>query len=379
MWSKEKSNPKIVFTGGHAATTALAVIQKIKEQGHIWTIYWIGPGRAIEGKKVAPIELSLLPDLGVHVKKITAGRVQRKWTVHTIPSILKIPFGFIHAFYLLLTIRPQVVVSFGGYAAFPVILAAYILGIPTILHEQTMAVGLANKLSGLFADKIALAREVSRKFFPKGKTVVTGNPITKELLTVAPKAKLSARPVIYVTGGSRGAQVINKALDEVLEALLVDYQIIHQAGDLDIEYFQERKRKLPDTLDKNYEVFSFVEPWKIQEVYSRADMLVSRAGANTVAEILLTRRPAVLIPIPWSRFNEQYENAKMARSAGIAVILSQEELTGVSLRAHIEKVRSNWVSMAGSKASEESVLDRAASEKMVELIEASLQGKGSWL
>lgn len=379
MWSKEKSNPKIVFTGGHAATTALAVIQKIKEQGHIWTIYWIGPGRAIEGKKVAPIELSLLPDLGVHVKKITAGRVQRKWTVHTIPSILKIPFGFIHAFYLLLTIRPQVVVSFGGYAAFPVILAAYILGIPTILHEQTMAVGLANKLSGLFADKIALAREVSRKFFPKGKTVVTGNPITKELLTVAPKAKLSARPVIYVTGGSRGAQVINKALDEVLEALLVDYQIIHQSGDLDIEYFQERKRKLPDTLDKNYEVFSFVEPWKIQEVYSRADMLVSRAGANTVAEILLTRRPAVLIPIPWSRFNEQYENAKMARSAGIAVILSQEELTGVSLRAHIEKVRSNWVSMAGSKASEESALDRAASEKMVELIEASLQGKGSWL
>ena len=127
----------MVFTGGHAATTAVAVVEEIKDEGKEWKLYWIGVKNAIEGKKVITLESEVLPRLGVKFIPITTGRLQRKFTFYTIPSLLKIPVGFVQSFYYLLKIKPKAVLSFGGFASFPVVFNSRLLGIPVIVHEQT--------------------------------------------------------------------------------------------------------------------------------------------------------------------------------------------------------------------------------------------------
>ena len=184
---------KVVMTGGHAATTAIAVVEEIKAKRLDWGLTWIGVKKAIEGKTVQTLESEALPKLGVKFITIITGRAQRRFTIHTIPSLLKIPAGFVQSFYHLVKIKPNVVVSFGGFASIPVVVDAKILGIPIIIHEQTSVIGRANGFSSQIADKIALARSESLKYFPKEKSVVIGNPVMKEITKIKPKLKSPKR------------------------------------------------------------------------------------------------------------------------------------------------------------------------------------------
>ena len=161
------SNHKILLTGGHAATTAIATVEEIlKRKRHVWDIYWVGSGKAIEGSKIPTLESISLPKLGVKVRSIITGRLQRKFTIWTIPSLIKMPIGFIHAFLIINKIKPNIVISFGGYAALPIVVIGKVMKIPIVLHEQTMTVGKANKISAFFADRIALARGESMNYLP---------------------------------------------------------------------------------------------------------------------------------------------------------------------------------------------------------------------
>jgi UDP-N-acetylglucosamine--N-acetylmuramyl-(pentapeptide) pyrophosphoryl-undecaprenol N-acetylglucosamine transferase len=163
-----RRNKKIVLTGGHAASTAVAVVEALQKDPKInWQIYWIGAASAMEGRRVPTLGMKVLPNLGVEVFTIKAGRLQRKFSRQTIPALARIPLGFLGALYLLLKLRPDVTFSFGGFAAFPVVLASWLLRIPVLIHEQTVAVGLANKISAPFAKQIAIARKESEQFFPK--------------------------------------------------------------------------------------------------------------------------------------------------------------------------------------------------------------------
>lgn len=215
-----KKENRLILTGGHAATTAIAVVEEIKSQGKDWKLYWIGVKNAIEGKKMVTLESEALPRLGVKFLPLVAGRLQRRFTIWTIPSILKIPFGFIESLYYLLKIRPRAVLSFGGFASFPVVFNAKLLGIPVVLHEQTSAAGRSNLLSAKFASVIAISRKQSSKYFPSGKCVLTGNPVMKQVAKVKVKLKHSNPPVIFITGGSRGSQSINSAVEKILRSLL---------------------------------------------------------------------------------------------------------------------------------------------------------------
>ena len=234
---------KILLTGGHAGTTALAVIEEIilQSKNHNHDIYWIGVKHAIEGKRTETLEHKLFSKLNVSYKTIRSGRFQRRWSIHTIPSLVKIPFGFLQAFYFVATIRPSVTISFGGFAALPVVFWSWVFQIPVIIHEQTVAAGLANKLSVPFARRILLARESSLEYFPKEKSVVVGNPVMALVREVVVKKKMGRQPVILITGGSRGSQRMNVVIDEVLETLLKKYKIIHLTGDLDYEHFKSRQ------------------------------------------------------------------------------------------------------------------------------------------
>lgn len=363
---------KLVLTGGHAATTAIAVIEEIKAQNKDWKLYWIGVKNAIEGRNMRTLESEALPKLGVKFLPIVMGRLQRRFTGWTIPSLLKIPVGFIQSIYYLLKIRPKVVLSFGGFASFPVVVAANMFGIPVILHEQTSVAGRANRASIKFATKITLSRKESLKYFPEEKCVVTGNPVMMAVKKVKPRRKLSDPPVIFITGGSRGSQSINEVVEKIVRPLLSKYHLIHQTGGLDYLKFADIKQKLPQALKENYEVFVRVNPLEVSDLFARSDIIVARAGANTVSEIMTIKRPAILIPLPISYLNEQMENAKIAKSYGIAKIIPQEKLTSEKLTKEIEDSIENFSKIVESTVSKPSP-DEGASKKILTLLKGYMK------
>ena len=328
----------IILTGGHAATTAAAVAEEIISQKKNWKLYFIGAKGAIEGKSVATLESEIMPRLGVEFLPVKTGRIQRKFSRWTIPALLRTPVGFIQSFYYLLKYRPQVVLSFGGYASFPVVFSAWLLRIPVIVHEQTSASGRANKMAIPFASKIVLAREESLAYFPLSKSVVTGNPVMKDVAGIGMKKELSHPPVLFITGGSRGSQSINEIVEKCLIDLLSKFRVYHQTGDLDFARFNHIKGQLPRNLSLNYFVFSRIDPLKISETYEKSDIVLSRAGANTVSEIMTVRRPAVLVPLPISYLDEQTKNALSAESFGIARIIYQKDLTPEGLVDGLDEI-----------------------------------------
>ncbi|HWA51941.1 MAG TPA: UDP-N-acetylglucosamine--N-acetylmuramyl-(pentapeptide) pyrophosphoryl-undecaprenol N-acetylglucosamine transferase [Patescibacteria group bacterium] len=365
----------ILITGGHAATTAIPVIEKLQKEYSGYNLFWVGPKSAVEGKFVPTLASEVMPKLGVKFIPITTGRLQRKFTIWTIPSLLKIPIGILQSFKILFDIKPKIILSFGGYASVPVCFAGFVLGIPVFVHEQTVAVGLANKISSSFAKKIFIAREESKQSLHDclGKKIfLVGNPISSEILKIPAKTKISKSPTLYITGGSSGAQRINNAVSEILYELLKNYKVIHQTGKLDYQKFENLKNEFPTDLKKNYEVYAFLDPKNVSNIFEKSDLIISRAGANTISEIAITGRPAIIIPIPWTSYNEQFKNAQMLEKSGQAIVLEEKYLTGQNLLNKINLVIKNWKSMANKK-SEIAELDKKAAGKIVQEIEEYLK------
>ncbi|HJY98905.1 MAG TPA: UDP-N-acetylglucosamine--N-acetylmuramyl-(pentapeptide) pyrophosphoryl-undecaprenol N-acetylglucosamine transferase [Patescibacteria group bacterium] len=342
----QKPRNNIFLTGGHGATAALAVTMEITRRKLPVNLFWIGAKYAIEGKAVKTLEYESLPALGVKFLPIFTGRLQRKFTFWTVPSILKTPIGFIQSFWHLVSFRPKVVLSFGGYSAFPVVLAANLIGIPVVIHEQTSAAGRANLASAPLARKIALSRQESIKYFPKGKTVLTGNPVAPYAFSLKVNTSPSSLPVIFITGGSRGSRNVNRVVKQALPKLLLKYKVIHQTGELDAHDFEKTKNTLPPELSRNYEVFSRVEHEKMIKLLGESDLVVARSGANTISDILAVKRPAILIPLPISYLDEQTKNAEYARSIGVARIIPQRDLTPEVLVSGIEEAISSYEKMS---------------------------------
>lgn len=335
---------KIVITGGHL-TPAQAVIEELKKRGS-WEIYYLGRKYSLEGQKIPSVESEIIPGLGVKFIPIPAGRLQRKFSYYTALSLLRIPFAFIYSLGLLVRIKPQVILSFGGYVSVPVVIAGWILRIPILIHEQTAISGLANQINAIFAKKILVSFPESLKHFSRQKAVLTGNPIRRAIFTchmsrVTCHMSSEKLPLIYITGGNQGARIINRAVVEVLAELLQKYRIIHQCGKLDYKTLQATRNTLQTRLKNHYCLTDYVKPKDIGWVFNQADLVISRAGANIITELAALAKPAILIPLPWSYKNEQEKNAQMLVKAGSAVILPQAELSGEKLRTLIEEMINN--------------------------------------
>ena len=329
---------RVVLTGGHAATTALSTIEALWSLNPDLRICWIGSKYALEGDRAVSLEFKTLPSVGVRCYAIISGRLQRRWTRYTLLSLAKVPLGFVHALLLIFLVRPGIVVSFGGFAAFPVVVCAWALRIPVIIHEQTAAAGLANRLSVPFSRKIAIARESSREFFPKEKTILVGNPVRREFFAIKPKASVDGRPVIFATGGSRGAKNLNQAIFDLVPALVEEYFLIHLCGEFDFHRAKRIRNSLPVRLRKRYEVYSTISPFEMPGYFSKADVVIGRSGANTVAEVIASRRRAIFVPIPWAQSDEQTINAQLATKEGLAKIITQAELTSGVLLSLIKEI-----------------------------------------
>lgn len=326
-------------------------------------MYWIGPQNAFSHKGTSPFELDLFPKLGVTVFGINAGKLQSKFTRYTIPALVRLPLGFWEAYKLVKEIKPKIIISFGGFVSVPVVLVSKLFNIPVVIQEQISGAGLANKITSHFAKKIFVARETSIPFYPKDKTLLIGLPISQEVQKIKPKRVMSKPPVLFVTGGSRGAQRVNNLIFECLPNLLEEFIVIHQVGNLDFELANKKRGELSDKMQKRYMVYSFIEPQKMHKLYEEVDILVGRAGANTVSEAMTANIPSIFIPIPWSIGDEQTKNAMYAQKYGIGFLLKEENMNKANLLSVISKIKLNWKSIK-EKALQNKVQDKFASKRL---------------
>jgi len=357
MWKNQK-DVNIVMTGGHAATTGIAVIEEIRKRYPEAKIEWIGPKYETSGSKTLSIGYKIYPSLGVKYLVINAGKLQTKFTRYTLLHLILIPVGFIQALFLVLKETPLLVVSFGGFSSFPVIFWSFIFRIPVILHEQTVSAGRASIASSIFATKIVLAREESLKYFSSTKSLVIGNPIMSSLGSVS---SVKGEPnTILVMGGSRGSEFINEEISKVKPEIISKYKIIHITGERDYGKYKKEETE-------NYQVLPFVSPREMYKYYEVADLVIGRSGANSVAELLVVKRPAILIPLPRTFMDEQIKNAVFAEKVGVVKIMKETEVNPESLVKEINKIFANWKNVSERLSNVKSP-DAHASEKFVDLL-----------
>lgn len=313
---------KILLTGTHF-TTAEATIEELWEYNNIEIVY-VGRKTTREGDSSPSAESQILPKLGVKFIQIITGRLQRAFTVYTIPSLFKIPIGFIQSFFILTQQKPDAILSFGGYVSVPIVIWGWLLSIPIIIHEQTLVTGLANKISSYFADKIAISFNVDHEF-DKRKVVLTGNPIRSDITRGVVSRHKGKLPTVLITGGNQGSHVINLAVEECLDRLTKLANIIHQTGDSKFNDFE----RLEALKNDHYQVFKFIP--NMGEVLKKTDLVVGRAGINTLTELAYLGIPAMVIPVPYLYQDEQNKNAKFFEKSGLVRILPQSKLNSRTL------------------------------------------------
>ncbi|MCX6724811.1 MAG: UDP-N-acetylglucosamine--N-acetylmuramyl-(pentapeptide) pyrophosphoryl-undecaprenol N-acetylglucosamine transferase [Candidatus Shapirobacteria bacterium] len=367
---------KIVIRGGHL-TPALAVIEELQKRGN-WEIFYIGRKYSAEGDKTPSLESMVAQEKGICFIPINFGRLQHKFTRYTIQAFLRIPWGFILSFYHLARVKPDIILSFGSYVGVPVVISGWLLGIPIVIHEQTTVVGLGNKINSFFAKKICVSWPENLTSFPKGKTILTGNPLRSDIFKTDTKIlstlKFSkGKPLILVTGGNQGSHRINVAIEGALEKLLTKYNLFHQTGHLagfgDFERLEDKKNKLSSNLKASYHLKKYVTGEEWGTLLCRADLVISRAGINTIAELIALGKPQLLIPIPWLPGDEQTKNAQMVKKIGLAEVLSQDDLNPQSLFKKIGLMMSKIDVYRQNKNKAEKLIIKNATQKIVDELE----------
>ncbi|HEV7701823.1 MAG TPA: undecaprenyldiphospho-muramoylpentapeptide beta-N-acetylglucosaminyltransferase [Candidatus Paceibacterota bacterium] len=336
---------KIVFTGGGTGGhfyPIVAVVQKVNE---------IIDREKIIGAKLYyvsdnPYDKQVLFENGLLFEQISAGKMRTYFSLRNFSDIFKTILGIVNATYKLFTIYPDVVFGKGGYASFPVMVAARLLRIPVIIHESDSAPGRVNRFAGRFAKKIAISFEDAAAFFPKKNIAVTGQPIRTEIENPAPQKeafeyfKLETNvPVIVIIGGSQGAELINNTILDALPRLVKNYQVIHQTGIRNYKTVADRALVvLNDDPNKlRYMSMAFLNPLEMKMAAGVADIIISRAG-SMLFEIASWGVPSVLIPITNTNLDHQKKNAFAYARAGACSVIEEANMTANILSSEIERI-----------------------------------------
>ncbi|MBW2087317.1 MAG: undecaprenyldiphospho-muramoylpentapeptide beta-N-acetylglucosaminyltransferase [Deltaproteobacteria bacterium] len=272
------------------------------------------------------MEKEVLGPRGLAVRKIIASGFMGKSFPARFLSLAQVPVGLIQSAYILLSFRPDLLFCLGGYASGPVGLTGRTLGFPTAVHEQNSIPGVTTRFLGRLADLIFISFDSTRKFFPPDKTYLTGNPVRQEIARLG-EVEEENKPngfSLLVVGGSQGAHAINVAVIESMRVLTekrAALSIVHQTGTADYEYIH----RAYDAMGLEAEVHPFIHD--MGQAYRKADLVVCRAGALTVAEVTTLGRPAIFIPLPTAIKNHQEINALSLVEAGGAEMIRQGDLT----------------------------------------------------
>lgn len=323
---------KIILTGGGTAghvTPNLALLPSLKKED--FEIHYIGSYNGIERR--------LIEDAGIPYDGISSGKLRRYFDLKNISDPLRVLKGYREALKLMKKYKPDVVFSKGGFVAVPVVLAAKHYKIPTIIHESDMTPGLANKICIPSAKKVCCNFPETIQYLPEDKAVLTGSPIREELLCGDRLAGLqythlsSNLPVILVIGGSLGSVTLNQAIRSILPTLLKEFQIIHVCG----------KGNLDESLigTSGYVQYEYVDK-PLRHFFAAADLVISRAGANSICEILALRKPNILIPLSAAASRgDQILNANSFANQGFSTVLEEEVLTSDTLNRAILETYKN--------------------------------------
>lgn len=323
---------RIVLTGGGTAghvTPNIALLPALKELGY--DVHYIGSYNGIEK--------TLIEACGIPYYGISSGKLRRYFDLKNFSDPFKVLKGFSEASHLLEKLNPDIVFSKGGFVSVPVVLAAKRRRIPVVIHESDMTPGLANKLSFPAASRVCCNFPETVKHLPKGKAVLTGSPIREELLCGSRENALKftglsgAKPVLLIIGGSLGSVVVNETVRSILPKLLKNFEIIHLCG----------KGKLDQTLTamSGYVQYEYISE-ELKDLFALSDIVISRAGANSICEFLALRKPALLVPLSAAASRgDQILNARSFEKQGYASVLEEEQLNGETLLAALNALWEN--------------------------------------
>ncbi|MER5320143.1 UDP-N-acetylglucosamine--N-acetylmuramyl-(pentapeptide) pyrophosphoryl-undecaprenol N-acetylglucosamine transferase [Streptosporangium roseum] len=330
-------------TGGHtypALTTVAAVREQAAARGLDLDVLWVGTATGLEAR--------IAVEHGIPFRAIKAGKLRRspspRELLTNLADMFRIPVGVLQAFGIAARYRPDVVLSTGGYVCVPLGVASRMLGRPLVMHEQITALGLANRILARFATRIALTHPSSIEHLPasaRERAVVTGNPVRPHLLNGnAPSGRWHFRlspelPLVYVTGGAQGSRQINTMIEAILPSLLTRAQVLHQCGPDWIDQFTRAAAGLPGELAGRYQPVPYVGD-ELAHVLAAADIVVSRSGAGTLAELTAVGKPSVLIPLIPSAGDEQRQNARYLVEAGAARALLESGPQAGQLLAELD-------------------------------------------
>ena len=323
---------RIILTGGGTAghvTPNIALLPRLKELQY--DIHYIGSYNGIEKE--------LIEQFGIPYHGISSGKLRRYFSLQNFTDPFRVVKGLGEAKKFVKLLNPDVIFSKGGFVSVPVVLAGKSRRVPTIIHESDMTPGLANKLSIPSATKVCCNFLETLKHLPEGKAVLTGSPIRQELLS-GDKYKAreflrfsSDKPVIMVVGGSLGSVAVNEAVRGILPELLKTFQVIHLCG----------KGKADDSLQnlEGYAQFEYVKE-ELKDLFALTDIVISRAGANAICELLALHKPNLLIPLSANASRgDQILNARSFERQGYSIVLEEEELNKQTLLDSITRLYEN--------------------------------------
>lgn len=340
---------RIILTGGGTAghvTPNIALLPRLKELGY--DIHYIG--------SYTGIEKELIEQFQIPYHGISSGKLRRYFSWQNFTDPFRVLKGFGEANKLIKTLKPDVIFSKGGFVSVPVVLAGKKSKVPTIIHESDMTPGLANKISIPSATKVCCNFPETLEHLPQGKAVLTGSPIRQELLTgdkAAAKALCgftSDKPVILIIGGSLGSVAVNNAVRAILPELLKDFQVIHLCG-------KGKKDESLKHLD-GYAQFEYIQK-ELRDIFALTDVVISRAGANAICELLALHKPNLLIPLSANASRgDQILNARSFERQGFSVVLEEEELNDQLLLDTIRslyKERDSYISAMKQSSQQDSI------------------------
>ena len=365
----EAGKKKIVLTGGGTAghvTPNIALLPALREAGY--EVAYVGSENGIERE--------LMRDCGIPYIGVPTGKLRRYFDLKNFTDPFRVIKGYGKARQFLKSYRPDVVFSKGGFVSVPVVRAAASLKIPCVIHESDMTPGLANKLCYGAASKVCCNFPETVDKLPKGKAVLTGTPIRAELFTgdreeglrICGFAQETEKPVLMIMGGSQGAQSVNEAVRRHLDELLQDFRVVHLCG----------AGKYDASRDgvEGYKQFEYVKE-DLKHLFAAADIIVSRAGANAIFEILALQKPNLLIPLSMGTRGDQILNARSFEAQGFSKVLVESEEDGILDKKLVDTVRALYAERQTYTAAMAGAGQQAAIPTIMGLLNELAEGKQS--
>ena len=342
---------KIVFTGGGTGGHVFPIIavdreiKKLSPSGKI-KFYYIG--------SKDDFSYVFLPQEGIKTIFILSGKFRRYFTPaaffqNILDIFFKIPIGFFQSFFILFFLMPDVIFSKGGYGSLGTVIAGWLLGVPIFMHESDISPGLANRICSNFSSKVFVSFPPKKtEYFSLKKMIYVGNPVREGLLNGSKESAKenfelhSDKPVLLILGGSQGSERINEIIMGVLPEMIVDFEIIHQAGDKNIQQVRKEAEAFLNPENKSYyHLFPFLSENQLKDAYTAADFIVARSGAGTLFEIAAIGKPSILVPLPESAQNHQLKNAYNFAESGGCIVLEEGNLTPHFL---LKKIKDSFLS-----------------------------------